>query len=218
MNDGPHSERQPLLESSKAQDAEEEKTLGSIYSHPNVSLMWVLLAAMFFTAIPISIPAPFFPKFAADECGLSPEEIGWCFSVFPLTSLIMSPIIPYMIGIMGRSNLLASAVALSAVSTVAFGLGTTLPTFLISRMVMGVACSAAMTCCTATLALVFNEHPGEVFGLVEMTFGGAFMIGPPIGGALYVFFGEFWAPFVFTTMPALVIIPLGKRMIRCVYK
>eukprot|EP01134_Creolimax_fragrantissima_P007236 CFRG7236T1 len=193
---------------------ETSKCSSSVYTHENKNLLWLLVAAMFFTAIPISILAPFFPKYAAEIHHMTPEQIGWCFAVFPLTSLICSPMVPYIIGLLGRSNLLACAIAFSATSTVAFGFGNSTFSFFLARIVQGVSCSAAMTCCTATLALVFHEHSGEVFGLVEMTFGAAFMVGPPIGGAVYALTNSFWAPFVVTSLPALVIVPLTKLMMR----
>ncbi|KAK2155600.1 hypothetical protein LSH36_236g04048 [Paralvinella palmiformis] len=150
---------------------------------------------------------PFFPNEAALK-HINNTTTGLIFGIFELVLFIMSPVFgnfyisSKQLTSIGAKFMYCSGVFVCGCCGILFGfLDGIQDGFRFSLMCLlvrgmeGVGAAAYMTASFAIMAHAFPDHVATVFGTLELFSGLGFMIGPPIGGALYQL-GGFKLPFI----------------------
>ena len=147
----------------------------------------------------------FFPG-AALRHGLGSNSIGAIFGLMPIGALLSAPCAPTLCRRLGSTRLLCGALGLQASCMLVFSFTDRLPTwqsFLATcacvRFVQGMLNAMIQT---AAVGLLMRSVPedriGDALGWSEAMRGVGIMLGPGIGGGLYLALG-FKAPFVFAS-------------------
>ncbi|XP_070535327.1 MFS-type transporter SLC18B1-like [Ptychodera flava] len=147
--------------------------------------------ANFADFISFSILAPFFPT-EANRMGASDTIVGLVFGCFALITFVSSPIFGKFLPQIDAKFLFLSGSFTCGVSVIIFGFldklnpGTEFIVFcFIVRLVEGVGASASATAGIAIVAQTFPDNVSTTLGLLQISRGLAFMMGPPLGGYLY---------------------------------
>ena len=136
---------------------------------------------------------------------------GIIFAIYPLMTLLFSPLCNLLAKKVGRVPLLYAGVPLQLASTVVFGLaeqicglgasiwGTsgwpTVVLFVVTRATQGFGAALANLAIFAIVAESFHASLGKVMGFNEVVIGVGFMAGPVVGSVLYTA-GGFALPFL----------------------
>ncbi|KAL5014839.1 hypothetical protein ScPMuIL_009109 [Solemya velum] len=138
-----------------------------------------------------SLLAPFFPT-EANKKGASDTLVGMIFGAFELVIFISAPIFGNYLTRIGSKFMFIAGVMVCGTCAILFGTLDRSPDgtpFIVmcflSRSVEALGASAYITASFAIVAHAFPDHVSTVFGTLETFAGLGFMIGPPIGGALY---------------------------------
>eukprot|EP00128_Syssomonas_multiformis_P016218 Colp12_sorted_trinity150504_noHs@12698 len=199
-------ETSPLLgEGSINTGANAGKGKKSVWTALNIVVLASCLFVTLCQSLLISIVAPFFPQEAKDDYKASSTTVGLVFATFPITVFVITPLVAPATARFGRMTVLLAGLAIMAGATIGFGYSNTIWLFFIMRFLQGVGACLANATSTAILTIQFPDNTGLVMGLVETAGGLGFMVGPPVGGALYSA-GGFTLPFL--VMGLLCVLPL----------
>ena len=113
--------------------------------------------------------------------------LGWLLTCFPLAQFFASPILGQLADRFGRKNILSISIAGTAISYILFAIGVlnkNLPLLFIARIIDGMS-GGNISVAQAVIGDVSSaKNRAKNFGLIGMTFGLGFIIGPVIGGKL----------------------------------
>ncbi|XP_070535328.1 MFS-type transporter SLC18B1-like [Ptychodera flava] len=158
--------------------------------------------------------APFFPT-VANRMGASDTIVGLVFGCFALIMFVSSPIFGKFLPQIGAKFLFLSGSFTCGVSVIIFGFldklnpGTEFIVFcFIVRSVEAVGVAASVTAALAIVAQTFPDNVSTTLGLLEISSGLAFMMGPPLGGYLYKI-GGYSLPFLILGICSVVIVAVN---------
>lgn len=165
-------------------------------------LLGVLSVAAVCTSAVYGLLGPVFPEFAKGK-GTSESAVGWIFGAFALTVFLVSPhvgstLLPWM----GKKRVQVVGLWVLGLATMAFAIVPALPggatltiACLIIRVVQGVGAAMAETASYSLCATLFQDDLTEAIGVIELSVGMGYMVGPVFGGVL-VELGGFHLPFL----------------------
>ncbi|XP_067558156.1 MFS-type transporter SLC18B1 isoform X3 [Pseudorca crassidens] len=161
-----------------------------------------------------SILGPFFPK-EAEKKGASNTVIGMIFGCYALFNLLASLVFGKYLVHIGAKFMFVAGMSVSGGVTVLFGVLDQVPEgpvfiamcFLV-RIIDAISFAAAITASSSILAKAFPNNVATVMGSVESFSGLGLVLGPPLGGLLYQFFG-YEVPFILLGCIVLLMVPLN---------
>lgn len=163
----------------------------------------VLLGAFGLDALLYMLVVPFLPS-RAQSLGASPFVTSALFAMYAACLFAATPALGWLSDRLGARRVLLMGLAALAAATLAFAYAPGLPLLFAARGAQGVAAAATWT---AGLALVAQLTPlaqrPKVFSRILMANGVGTLVGPPLGGLLYML-GGFSAPFL--VVAALVVL------------
>ncbi|KAK3923552.1 MFS-type transporter SLC18B1 [Frankliniella fusca] len=152
-------------------------------------------------AVCISLQAPFYPQ-EAEAKGSTATEYGLVFGIFELVSFLSSPLFGKYLDTIGAKFTLTSGIFVAAVSCMLFGLldlvighGEFIGLSFAVRIVEALGASAALTAAFAIIASEFPDSVGTTFATLETFYGVGYIVGPTIGGLLFLA-GGYVLPFI----------------------
>ncbi|MFX0113833.1 MAG: MFS transporter [Candidatus Hodarchaeota archaeon] len=152
----------------------------------NVRNAWNLLIASQIVNIGFGLIAIFIPLLA-DEIHLRPSEIGLVISIFMISRALAAYKIPALSDKLGRKTILILALLTYAISTALLGFARDFWTLFLLRIIEGAATGAAFPTAEALLVdSVPQRERGGWMGKYFTTFNLGFVIGPGMGGILFV--------------------------------
>ncbi|XP_065334517.1 MFS-type transporter SLC18B1-like [Cloeon dipterum] len=163
--------------------------------------IFIIGSVHFGSSICISLQAPFYPQEAESKGGTA-TEYGLVFGVFELVAFLSSPIFGKYLAVTGAKRTLNLGIIVAAVCSILFGLLDNLEShnwfiglsFTI-RILESLGASAALTAAFAITAAVFPDCVATIFATLEVFYGVGYIVGPTIGGFLFVA-GGYVLPFV----------------------
>ncbi len=146
--------------------------------------VWVLTAIAFTVAVGFGIVAPVIPLYA-QSFGVGAAAAGAVVSVFALMRLVSSLGGGRLVDLLGERKVLASGVAIVAVSSLLAGLAQSYLQLLLLRGAGGVGSAMFTVSAFALMYRVVASHQrGRAAGLIQSGFLFGGITGPAIGGAL----------------------------------
>ena len=180
------------------------------------SLLRVLLLGVFMAALDSAVIAPVIPAIQT-EFGINHREVGLMMSAFVLFSLTSTVLMSHLSDRLGRRPIFLSGVALFALgSLVIAGAGAWgshqagwlgFGWVMLGRVLQGLGSGGIVPSASAVIGDVLPpDQQGRALGWIGAVYGMAFVLGPPLAGALTV-----WAswPWIF-----LINLPLALYLLR----
>ena len=148
-----------------------------------------------------SVLASFFPEQAAAK-GMSDDMVGVVFSIFAGVMFVVSPVAGILMQQRGKVWVYLCGLGIVSISTILFAAATFVPEgwpfavwCLSIRIAQGVGAALEETAMYAIIAELDADNLTFYLGICEISTGLGYMIGPPLGGILFVA-GGFSMPFV----------------------
>ncbi|XP_069462774.1 MFS-type transporter SLC18B1 isoform X2 [Ambystoma mexicanum] len=165
-----------------------------------------------------SILGPFFPQEAVKK-EVNVTTVGFIFGCFAIFNFVSSLVLGKYLVQIGAKFMFVSGMLASGVATVLFGLldkaedGTWFIVLcFIIRAVDAIGFGAAMTASCSILAKSFPNNIATVMGTLEIFTGLGLVLGPPIGGFLYQYYG-YEVPFIAIGAIMLLMVPLNMYIL-----
>ena len=163
----------------------------------------VVFLALFIDYFLLTVVVPILPEYLENEDENEPKShvqdnsdiyIGLLFAAKPIVQLICNP----LVGAITDKNVVNSQVLLMAGflimigSTLGFGFAQTYWLLLVARASQGIGSSLAAVAGFAMLATYYvdNEERGKAMSIAYLGVSMGVLLGPPIGGLLYEWFGK----------------------------
>ena len=171
-------------------------------SSPRV-LLRVLLLGVFMAALDSAVIGPAIPAIRA-EFGINHREVGWVMSSFILFSLTSTVLMSNLSDRIGRRPVFLSGIALFAVGSAliagaGFSQGAGLigshgyAWLIVGRILQGMGSGGIVPTASAVIGDALpTEQQGKALGLIGAVYGMAFVLGPPLAGALTVWASWPW--------------------------
>jgi MFS family permease len=198
-------------------EIEEEKQDGLKLSSADMKKLVPLLLGVLCVSLNVSIIAPFFPVYAIEHYGASSMTIALIFATYPLASMACAPAAGMLCSSYPRMTVLRGGLTLNAAGVALFGcaalienINISVVMFFIARGIQGCGCAGVVVSASAFAAANFPAHLGKVIGMQMACEGLGFMIGPPLGGLLFLF-GFEWPFLVMSTIALLLVLVASGR-------
>lgn len=171
-------------------------------SSPRV-LLRVLLLGVFMAALDSAVIGPAIPAIRA-EFGINHREVGWVMSSFILFSLTSTVLMSNLSDRIGRRPIFLSGIALFTVGSAliagaGFSQGAGLigahgyAWLIVGRVLQGMGSGGIVPTASAVIGDALPaEQQGKALGLIGAVYGMAFVLGPPLAGALTVWASWPW--------------------------
>ncbi len=172
----------------------------------------IVLMNLLIAFLGISLVIPVTPTIM-NELHISGSVVGYMVAAFALTQLIVSPIAGRWVDRYGRKRLIVIGLIIFAVSEFLFGIGKTVASLFISRMLGGISAAFIMPAVTAFIADITTLNTrAKALGYMSAAISTGFIIGPGIGG----FLGEIGTrlPFFFAAGLGLIAAILSITLLR----
>lgn len=164
------------------------------------STLFALYSLNFFINAANSILAPFYPSEASSK-GVSQSIVGIIFSAHPICSFFFSLILGKMMKFWGRKKILAISLILQAIGLILFGAVIHIDSYavfitisVIARGIQGIGLGAYGAIAYAYLPLLYPDSVEKTIAFMELLTGLGLMLGPLIGGVLFLL-GGYQCPF-----------------------
>jgi len=148
-----------------------------------------------------SMPAAFFPQEAKAK-GMSDDAIGITFASFAAVMFLFSPLAGRAMSTYGKVWVYIYGLIIVSAATICFSAASLLPDgpvfaawCLCMRFLQGIGSAMEETAAYAIIADIDAERISLYLGICEISTGLGYMVGPPMGGALFSL-GGFSAPFL----------------------
>jgi MFS family permease len=141
-----------------------------------------------------SVGTAFFPQKAHSRFGISDSYVGIVFAILPAVVSISSPIVAYLCNYLGRMPVVCIGTLVEIVGIASFGLSRSVVGFCISRAVTGFGSACVQVACMALLVSNIKNLEDAV-GIQEILVGLGFLLGAPLGAALFSVIGFEWVFF-----------------------
>ncbi|KAL5009324.1 hypothetical protein ScPMuIL_014905 [Solemya velum] len=173
-----------------SEETKETFSFRKLPSYQKITLV-CLVSMEFCAAASFSLLAPFFPA-EANKKGVSDTIVGTIFGSFQLVIFLSSPIFGNYLSRIGPKFTFITGLMVCGTCSILFGTLYRSPDgvpFIVmcflSRGVEALGAAAYITASYAIAAHEFPDHMATVFGILETLNSLGFMVGPPLGGALY---------------------------------
>lgn len=173
-------------------------------------LMMVLFVGVFMAALDNAVIGPAVPVLRA-SFGVDNREVGLVMSVFVLFSLCSTALLANLSDRFGRRPVYLASVTLFALGSLLIALSQSFWMLVASRAIQGIGAGGITPTASAVVGDEFPpEERGRALGLIGATYGMAFVLGPPLAGALMVILSWHWI-FLINLPIAAAILYLGAR-------
>jgi len=169
-----------------------------VFMKSSNKILWTIFLTIFIDMFGIGILIPIFPlliiphsifKVTPDSWTTAQGFImaGWLMSAFPLAQFLCTPILGQLADRYGRKKVLAFSIGGTAISYALFALGIytkSIPLLFFARILDGIS-GGNISVAQAVIGDVSNaKNRAKNFGLVGVSIGIGFILGPFIGGKL----------------------------------
>ncbi|CAM3696642.1 MFS transporter [Marinicrinis lubricantis] len=162
----------------------------------NVAL-GILLMNLFIAFLGIGLVIPVTPTIM-NELHISGTVVGYMVASFAVTQLLVSPIAGRWADRFGRKIMIVLGLLFFSISELLFGLGTSVETLFVSRMLGGVSAAFIMPAVNAFIADITTiQTRPKALGYMSAAISTGFIVGPGLGGFLAEFHSRL--PFFFAS-------------------
>ena len=142
-----------------------------------------IMLALSLAAIEATVVSTAMPTIISQLGGLA--EYGWVFSVYALTSAVMTPIFGKLSDLYGRRPVFLVGMAIFLVGSALSGLAQSMPQLIFFRAIQGLGAGALIPLSFTIAGDIFTvEQRTRVQGLFSGVWGVASLIGPVLGGLI----------------------------------
>lgn len=146
-------------------------------------LFWIIVATLFIDSIGSALLFPFFALYITQRFGVGMTEAGVLLGISSLFGLIGSIVGGAITDTFGRRRLILFGLTTSALSSLSFGLASTIKTLYFLIIIVGLLSRAAVPAYDAVMADILPEAKRqEGFGIVRIAFNYAWIVGTALGG------------------------------------
>jgi multidrug resistance protein len=151
--------------------------------------------------------APIIPAYAT-HLGASNTEIGILFSSFSLVVLIFTFPIGLLSDYIGRKPFIIGGLFILSLSSLFYGLSSSLPLLIASRSIQGLAATFTYSTCFAFIADIYPpDKRGTTMGIIGAAVGAGMIAGPIVGGGLAEYVGYSFPFYGISALSTLFLIP-----------
>jgi EmrB/QacA subfamily drug resistance transporter len=163
-----------------------------------------VFVATFMTAIEGTIVTTAMPTIVGSLHGI--EIMNWVFSIYLLTSAMLTPIYGKLADNIGRKPIFLFGTLLFMIGSGLCGLSNSMLTLILSRAVQGIGAGAMMPVALTIIADLYPvEKRAKVLGLNSTAWGIASVVGPLAGGLIVDTIGWHWIFFINVPIGAFLI-------------
>lgn len=161
-------------------------------------ILWTIFLTILIDMLGVGILIPVFPMLVVPHSTfrITPESwttaegfimLGWLLTCFPLAQFLCAPILGQLADRYGRRKILALSISGTCISYILFGIGIVtknIPLMFFSRALDG-ASGGNISVAQAVIGDISTpQNRAKNFGLIGMSFGVGFIMGPFLGGKL----------------------------------
>lgn len=173
-----------------------------------VLLMTTLIVGVLMAALDIAILGPALPAIRAAFPGLDERGLASLYSIYILLSLVSTPLMAKLSDVFGRRLIYTIDLILFAVGSLLVALAQDFTTILVGRAIQGFGAGGILPVANAVIGDIFPpEKRGTALGLVGVTFGLAFLLGPILAGVLLSVASWHWLFFINIPIALLLLVP-----------
>jgi len=181
---------------------------------PSLRPLLVLVLSTSFTGYTlISFMNSFFGLEAQVSFHITPETVGIIFGAFPLASVVFSPFAGLLSFALGKLPMFALGLGILVVSTGFFGFADSVIMFMLSRVMQGIG-SALLNVSSLSLLVSNVSNVEDAISIDELSAGLGLILGPPLGGVLFYYFGFRWSFVAAACIPAIALIMFLTAFVR----
>jgi drug resistance transporter, EmrB/QacA subfamily len=148
-----------------------------------VTIMFAIIAAMFFSAINQTIVSTAMPKIIAILGGM--EHYSWVITIYMLTSTIATVLVGKLSDIYGRKPFILIGIVIFIIGAFLTGLSRDIYDMIIYRGIQGVGAGIIMASVFTAVGDLFSPRErGKWTGVMMAVFGFSSVLGPTLGGWL----------------------------------
>ncbi|KAL3080165.1 hypothetical protein niasHS_013837 [Heterodera schachtii] len=216
------------VENKKSQNPSEMSALCSAQAEQprrnwQLAIAGLLIASNLFVGITFACIVPFFP-IEAEAKGLSTAQVGLVIGIFQLCSFFISPVFGKYLVVLRVHRAFIGGLLFTSLCTIALGLSPCLPFgtpffagVLLLRVGQAIGNASYSTSSWALIGHLFPQRIVLFTGLLEVAYGLGYVLGPPLGSALFEF-GGFGLPlysigisFVVVLIPSIILFSNRRR-------
>lgn len=158
-------------------------------------VLFLVTLALFLDVLLYDVIVPFLPGYVR-RWGVSDTTIGLIFASYSVTMLLLTPLMGWLTDRVGRRLPILCGVLGLAAASLTYASADGIAVLLGARLLQGASGAALWSAALALLADVFPpEARGHAMGTAMTGMSLGALLGPPLGGVLYVW-GSFQLPFV----------------------
>jgi EmrB/QacA subfamily drug resistance transporter len=161
-----------------------------------MTIMFAIIAAMFFSAINQTIVSTAMPRIIAVLNGM--EHYSWVITIYMLTSTLSTVLVGKLSDIYGRKPFILSGIVIFMVGAFLTGLSNTIFDMILYRGIQGVGAGIIMATVFSAVGDLFPPRERAKWtGVMMAVFGFSSVIGPALGGWLVDHFAWKWLFWIF---------------------
>lgn len=161
-----------------------------------VMIMIAVMAAMFFSAVNMTIVGTSLPKIIAKIGGM--EYFDWVFTIYMLTSTITAMLVGKLSDIYGRKIFILIGIGIFTLGAFLCGLSESIVQMIIYRGIQGFGSGMIMSSAFTTVGDLFSPRErGRWQGMLGGVFGLSSLFGPTLGGYIVDHYDWHWVFWVF---------------------
>lgn len=147
-------------------------------------LLLTLFLGVLLAALDIAILGPALPAIR-QEFGVQPHVASWLISGYVLANLVGTPLLGRLSDRLGRRQSYHLSLAIFVVGSIGVFTAPSMAWIVFSRVLQGFGAGGIFPVATAVVGeSISPSRRGQALGLLGATFGLAFLVGPPLGGAI----------------------------------
>lgn len=155
-------------------------------------LLFTLFLGVLLAALDIAVLGPALPAIRL-EFAVGPRDVSWLITAYVLANLFGTPLLGRLSDRQGRRPIYLLSVGIFSLGSLGVVLAPDLAWVTVFRALQGFGSGGIFPVATAVIGEVVSpEKRGRTLGLLGATFGMAFLIGPPLGGAILAFADWRW--------------------------
>jgi EmrB/QacA subfamily drug resistance transporter len=174
----------------------EVRTLYHLSHKRKVTIMFAIIAAMFFSAINQTIVGTALPRIISKLGGM--DYYTWVITIYMLTSTISTVLVGKLSDIYGRKPFILAGIIFFMIGAFLSGTSTDIFQLIVYRGIQGIGAGIIMaTAFTAVGDLFAPRERGKWTGIMMAVFGFASIVGPSFGGYIVDHMNWEWVFWIF---------------------